>query len=304
MCALVPDAGADASTRDAAGPDSGPRDAGRDAGGDAGTDAGRDAGRDAGPTFPSHCFDRALETGVETDIDCGGPCPACLGCRRCLTAADCASGPCRAEGVCTPALSSVTTTAGSRMAYVREDGAILLAYYAPSAFITSYDPGVNQIANGTGGAVAPGAGWAPDPCIESGHLRMGEFDPAGAALEIQCGTSYDSIAATVSSSTLFDDFRGGVKGSVGTVGSPGWGAIAGMGTPDGRQSTGMCGSGTSTMTGGIAYCDGPSTGSPYQNHLASYTIVQGRSDNPFVGCNRSGGSRMSFSRGVWVWLRR
>jgi hypothetical protein len=48
----------------------------------------------AGPS----CFDRR-QNGPESDIDCGGDCPACEYGRRCLRARDCISGLC-AEGLC------------------------------------------------------------------------------------------------------------------------------------------------------------------------------------------------------------
>lgn len=50
---------------------------------------------------PDTCSNGALDSG-ETDIDCGGPCPACSVGKMCMSPADCASQTCTSH-VCTPA---------------------------------------------------------------------------------------------------------------------------------------------------------------------------------------------------------
>lgn len=282
--------------------DAGDRDGGVDGGIDGAIDGGLDsgvepdAGTDAGP--PAHCSDGIVSSG-ESDVDCGGPCPGCDLCDTCTADLDCAGGTCR-DGLCREALSTITTdTGGTISAYVRDDGAILLAYYEPRAGNRAYDITARQLVDRTGGG-APAAGWAPDPCTQSGHLAFSQFIPGGRRVVMECGASRDDIRYTASSSTVFTDFSGGLHGTIATAGDPGWGAIASIGTGDGRVSHAMCGTGTSMLTGGISYCDSFTSGSLYQHHVVSFTTAQ--SGFSYVGCGRTGCDGPTCDLGVWVWL--
>ncbi len=68
---------------------------GGDLGGDASTavDAAMDQNSKADLSAPASCTDRAID-GDETDVDCGGSCPACATGKMCLHAHDCATGLC------------------------------------------------------------------------------------------------------------------------------------------------------------------------------------------------------------------
>jgi hypothetical protein len=46
------------------------------------------------------CTDR-VRNGAETDVDCGGQCPACVRCQSCGVDRDCADGACGAQRRCT-----------------------------------------------------------------------------------------------------------------------------------------------------------------------------------------------------------
>ncbi len=279
------DAGTDAR------PDSGGE---ADGGVDGGPDAGVDGGIDGG--FPGHCRDGMLSSG-ETDVDCGGECSPCRACRACSTDLDCASHACT-TGVCRAVLSSVPTRTGVIPAYVRDDGAILLAYYAPGTYPASYDPSQAQESAVGGGGGAP-TGWAPDPCFASGHLSFSNFDPMGKTVVMQCGHSFDDIMHESSSRTLFTSFDYGDKGTVDTVGAPGWGIIAALSSGLGRGNFGICGGALSPNSGGIAYCDGAPRGS-FANHLVSFAVTT--SAAPYVGCGGTGCVGSSCDLGVWVWL--
>lgn len=312
-CSSDEDCGAGAECRDGqcvsvadGGRDGGRTDASAD---DAGADSGRpdaappDAAPDAGPpdAGPAHCRDGVLSVGLESDVDCGGPCEPCDMCRRCAEPGDCRNGACE-SGICRPELTTVSTRTGTVDAFVRADGAVLLAHYAPGSFHSGYDPARAQSTTMTGGATPP-AGWAPDPCRESGHLPLAAFDPAGRAVTIECGTSYADIIASASSSALFASFSDGTWGTFGTVGSggaPGWAAIAALGSGQGRGSHAMCGDVNVTSVGGVAYCDGRRT-TQWDNHLASYSVAASGA-NPFVGCAGAGCNGPTCNIAVWVWL--
>lgn len=282
--------------------DAGPSDAGPAIDGpsvDAGPveDAGGDAGADdAGPP-PAHCSDTIRNMG-ETDIDCGGACPGCSLCEICLNAGDCANGSCR-DGLCREELQMVTTDVSmtSRPAYVRDDGAILLAYYEPTAVHTGYRIDTAQIVASAGGSNAP-PGWAPDPCTQSGHLPFAEFVPAGRAVTMECGPDSSAIQYRATSSTIFTDFSEGTR-LYPASGDPGWGVIASLGSGSGRGSHAMCGQTETPLLGGIAYCDG-STPGRYDDHVVSYSISS--TGVNYVGCGRTGCSGSTCETSIWVWL--
>lgn len=235
----------------------------------------------------------------ETDVDCGGGCPPCLACRTCVVDADCVSGAC-ADGQCRAVLTTVPTRDGSVPAYVRDDGAILLAHYSPGTFLAGFDTSTALRADSSGGGIAP-EGWAPDPCIESGHLAYQDFGAEGARLTLECGLGAVEISV---SGTLFSSFEDGIHGEYGARGEPGWGAIASVGGTAGRGRLGMCGINVGyPQNGGIAYCDGPWTGTgyDYSNHLVSYNVA---GSLVIVGCGRVGcDDREPCQYSVWVWLR-
>ena len=53
-------------------------------------------------------------------------------------------------GRCTAVLSTITNRAGTTVpAYVRDDGAVLLAHYGPRMTVRDYDPDRAQIASTT-----------------------------------------------------------------------------------------------------------------------------------------------------------
>lgn len=64
-------------------------------------DAGTVQGPDGG-TSGATCSD-AMANGLETDLDCGGDCPACVNGRTCATPSDCQSGRCSAARCEAPA---------------------------------------------------------------------------------------------------------------------------------------------------------------------------------------------------------
>ncbi len=286
-------------------------DGGLDAGGrsDSGVpDAGNDAGNvdahvdiDAGP--PAHCSDGMLNQD-ETDIDCGGSCHGCWMCARCVRDADCTTGPC-SSGRCEPVTQDVPGVDGmSTPAFVREDGAILLAHYAPGTWHSAYDPALYQQTTTTGGVDRP-TGWAPDPCAESGHVDMTRFDPSARVVRMECGTSLENIEESVFSDSMFSGFHSGTRGTVGAVGTPGWGAIASHDSLQARASQAMCGlyNYVTAPAGGIAYCSGTGGPSSYANHLVSY----GSYNDPavpgvYAGCGGRGCIGTSCDIEVWVWL--
>lgn len=280
----VSDAGVDAPRDDAGAPDGGV-----DA--PAPVDVGADGGADAG-----HCGDGALSPG-ESDVDCGGECPPCTGCFSCDGDGDCTTGMCR-MGRCAPALSRVDRGDGTLVdAYVREDGAVLLAHYAPASFHRSFDPRTAQVVDATGGAPAP-AEFAPDPCLASGHLSLAQFDPSGRTVELQCGTDLLS-AITVGSSAVFDSFALGDHGGVGTTGMPGWGNVSAHGVGGGgRTRWGVCGSRADLGVAGIGYCAGPSENTP-TNNLVSFSSTRTAG---YIACGGVDCSGPTCDQHVWVWL--
>ena len=283
----APDAGRDASTLE-------------DSGIDAGADSGLDSGTDAGPVLPAHCSNGITDED-ESDLDCGGSCDPCGACMGCASAADCGGVACTTEGVCEPQLRDVDVSGGGTIpAYVREDGAVLLAHYAPGTSTRNYSPTVAQITNATGGA-APAPGWAPTPCTASGHLAMTSFDPNGRIVAMECRRETSGHSEAVASSTLFTSFAPGTKGTYAAVGSPGWGAIAEAGTAGSRSSAGMCGSGASSTSGGIAYCSGPGGPGLATNHLVSYWS-DASAGLTYYGCGGQACSGAACDIEIWVWL--
>jgi hypothetical protein len=77
-------------------------------------DAGAaDAAPDLAPdVVAATCTDR-MQNGSETDVDCGGSCPACPLTKSCKAATDCASGPC-IDGKCLECAPGATKCAGKR----------------------------------------------------------------------------------------------------------------------------------------------------------------------------------------------
>jgi hypothetical protein len=291
------DAGADASRVDA-GADASPLDSGPE---DSATplDSGPDAfSPDSGP---DPCANRARD-GDETDVDCGGSCAPCAGCRRCTGDADCV-GTCRPEGVCEPSLSMPTIPGiGPRAAFVREDGAVLLAHYTSAGYHAAYQPSVTQGTSATGGRTPP-SGWAPDPCVETGHLEFGNATPGSRRVTMECGADYGAPARAVGS-TFFSDFSDGPHGPDGAMGDPGWGIVASRGSGQGRSSYAMCGTSLSATNVGIAYCNGSGLTPPGTSHIASYSISYaggGSTGSAVVGCNaRFCGATEECH--VWIWL--
>jgi hypothetical protein len=282
------DGGMDAMTADDAGPADAPTpmDA-RDAANDVADDAGLDAGA---------CSDGVLSPG-ESDVDCGGACTACGACASCRTAADCLGAASCVEGRCAATLSRVDTGRGTTVdAFVRADGAVLLAHYGPGAYHPAYDPSVPQAVT-TRGAGPVGAGFAPDPCVVSGHLPFAQFDPAGHVVELACGES-EMSAVRVASDSLFTTFAPGDHGVPGTVGSPGWANISAIGSGLGRGFFGVCGTGTAVNSGGIGYCTGP-TAADGSTHLVSFTSGPVAS---YMGCAGTTCSGARCTNHVWVWL--
>jgi len=192
---------------------------------------------------------------------------------------------------------------GTINAYVRDDGALLLAHYGAGTHHNTYDPGTPQITTSSGGAPVP-AGWAPTPCIDSGHLAYTHWNPSSRQVIIDCGPSRADVRDSVSSSTLFNDFASGTKGTYGTVGNPGWGMIAAIGSGSGRSSHASCGAALQPASGGIAYCSGPGAGNSFANHLASYyTDGVNPADAPYVGCAGAGCNGPTCNLQIWVWLK-
>jgi hypothetical protein len=94
---------------------------------------------------PPTCTDLALN-GTETDLNCGGGCPACINGQHCAVSSDCASESCQ-ESVCvTPSCSDD----------VLQDGCPLLADNTPYAFSPSHaltkcvDDDNQSVADGNG----------------------------------------------------------------------------------------------------------------------------------------------------------
>lgn len=241
-----------------------------------------------------------IRDGAETDIDCGDVCGAC-DCGACVDDGDCARGRCD-DGVCRAAGASVTTTSGATIdAYVRADGAILLAHYGAGARHVAFDPAVAQEVSPAGGG-APPAGWFPDPCATSGHLSFVAWEPAGRTVTLECGPSPDEILASISSDNMFTSFASGTHGVYGAVGAPGWGLIASIASGQGRSNHASCGAAQTGSTGGIAYCDGPGAALDFSNHLVSYYTTD-LADSPYVGCAGEGCNGPDCELEVWVWLR-
>lgn len=256
---------------------------------DAPVDVAVDVGVDAGS-----CADGVL-SGDESDVDCGGACPSCGACQGCRSADDCAgAAACRAgrcEAVLTPVLSSTREVD----AFVRADGAVLLAHYAPGTFHSMYDPFVSQVTTAAGGEAAP-PGFAPDPCFESGHLSFAEFVPAGRVVEFACGVA-EEAAARVSSSELFRDFSPGDHGVPHSAGAPGWGHISAAGSGLGRARFGVCGTTLDPTVGGVGMCTGPRA-TDASTHVASFTSGPRGS---YVGCDGAMCAGTACPH-VWVWL--
>jgi hypothetical protein len=200
-----------------------------------------------------------------------------------------------------PATSTLDAGGKPICAYVRSDGAILLAHYFPGTYNAQYDPRVAQITSKTGGSAAP-PDWAPDLVSNSGHLAMARFNPGGGhELVMQCGRSATKPSATFDSGVLFETWDLGTKGTYGAQGIPGWGALGAVGAAGGRNDLGMCGMGADATTGGIAYCEGPAVPGSFANHLASY----GSGADPsklYVGCAGGGCYGASCDLHVLVWL--
>ncbi|MDQ3032234.1 MAG: hypothetical protein M3Y87_07450 [Myxococcota bacterium] len=258
---------------------------------DAASDAPLDSGSDGGP---DHCRNATLD-GDETDVDCGGACVPCASCARCGSALDCATGDC-VEGRCAVVLSSIVTPAGATIPAFVRDGAVLLAHYRSGAYHRAYDPHQVQRTDTTGGSTPP-AGWAPDPCRETGHLDFRAVDPAGREVRFECDEDLDQPATSVTG-TLFESFEFGDHGTFGATGEPGWAMIASIGSGLGRSSHAACGAARSTVLGGVAYCGGaPAT--LYSNHLVSFAV--GPAGSTYVGCGRTGCDGPICSTHVWIW---
>jgi hypothetical protein len=199
------------------------------------------------------------------------------------------------------AIVNVMTDQGTMIpAFRRGDGAILLAHFGPGTRHTSFDLANPQIASVSGGGTPPG-GWAPDPCVESGHLAFAPWNPAGKQLILECGESYEGSVFSVASSSLFADFSSGTKGTYGASGNPGWGMIAATNSGAGRSNHGSCG-GVQDETGGIAYCSGTASAGSFANHLVSF-YTTANPITPFVGCNHAGCSGPTCNLHVWIWLK-
>ncbi len=224
-----------------------------------------------GATIPDTCFNDAQDDD-EPAPDCGGPCGPCAEGEACFTDDDCAPRSC---------ISQICTAAYKRSS----DDAVLLAHYSAMTFLQAYDPAAAQVANTSGGQAAP-AGWFPTPTSELGHLDLGAHDPSGRELIFECGEGSASII--VSTSSLFGDFSGGVKGTAGAAGNPGWGVVASVGTGQGRSSHNLCGSTSGiSANGGIAVCNGGGGANSWMNHLVSYT-TDGTGLHGAIGCGGSG----------------
>lgn len=98
------------------------------------------------------CTD-TVENGDETDVDCGGSCPAkCLDGKGCIGQGDCASGTCSA-GVCGPAFrvhpASATIAVGGTLTLISSGGAAPYTYsvtsgdgsFTRSTYTTTATPG-------------------------------------------------------------------------------------------------------------------------------------------------------------------
>jgi hypothetical protein len=256
-------------------------------------DTGVDVGVDAGST----CADGLLSPD-ESDVDCGGSCSPCNACRRCRIDTDCTPGSRCTDAQCEPVTSTTRLSDGTEIAaFLREDGAILVAHYDAKSYVSAFDPFVAQAATPSGGAGAS-AGFAPLPCGATGHLDLDRFLIDTGALEFQCGTSQSDVRSTITSN-LISSFRPGDFGSPGTVGEPGWANIAAVGSGLGRSRFGSCGNSATVESGGIAYCSGPFA-SDYSNHLVSYTVAN---DRAYVGCDSMGCSGASCELEVWIWLK-
>jgi hypothetical protein len=277
-------------------------DAGSDGGG---ADAGSrppDAGAPDAGGVPPHCLDGIAGPG-ESDVDCGGECAPCGGCRACELSVDCASDDC-VDGRCRPILRDVRLPGlGTDVRAQVEGDRVLLAHYAPHSWQRSYDPGAAQLTSAACGDAAP-AGWAPDACIESGHLALEAIASAGHRVVLECGVAGATPSASVGS-LLFDSFASGSRGTPGAPGTPGWAAIARQGSAHGRHDFEMCGNRIDDgrrRRGGIAYCDGLHAGEPFDNHLVSYTTHY--NVGPWIGCDRRGcaPADATCDLHVWVWL--
>jgi hypothetical protein len=267
-------------------PDSGLVDAPADsASGDAPVDVGADAGS---------CADGVL-SGDESDVDCGGACPSCGACQGCRDSGDCAGGRACRTGRCEAVLTTVVSSAGERDAFVRGDGAVLLAHYAPGTFHSTFDPFVSQVTTVAGGETAP-PGFAPDPCFASGHLNFADFAPAGRGVEFACGVS-EEAASRVSSRELFRDFSPGDHGVPHSAGAPGWAHISAAGSGLGRARFGVCGTTLDPTVGGVGMCTGPRA-TDASTHIASFTSGPRGS---YVGCDGAMCAGTACPH-VWVWL--
>ncbi len=191
--------------------------------------------------------------------------------------------------------------------YVRGDGAILLAHYGLGRRLATYDPRVAQEMTASGGGAAP-VDWAPNPTDRFGHLAFTDYDPSGAEVIMECGTS-GSVSYSVSSSTLFTSFAEGTYGTYGAYGSPGWGMLAVAGTNQGRSNHASCGGGTGSPSGGVGYCNGPGGASSWTNHLVSFWVGYG---SVAMGCNGAGcceggsceaGAVPCTTREMWIWWK-
>lgn len=213
-------------------------------------------------------------------------------------------------GTCQQPLQQILTLQGPKCAYVRGDGATLLAHYGPGVRALAYNSTVTQMMDTNGGGSVPPS-WAPDEDTQSGHLAFNAFNPAGKLIILECGMTKQS-KATYQSSTLFTSFAPGQKGNYGLTGSPGWGFF-GAGVLGGaiRSSHAACGMSLTVVpandpnsSGQIAYCSGPGAASSFANHLVSYhTGDASHPDSPYVGCNGTGCNGPSCQLQVWVWLK-
>lgn len=251
-------------------PDAGRRDVGIDAPVDAPdlsdvpVDVGSDTGADSGSDAGGPCSNGVLDDG-ETDVDCGGACPPCSACSSCVVDADCASGQCAADR-CRPTLTRVPTADGTMIpAFVREDGAILLARY-PAGMPNPhpYDPSLSLAL----GHDSTPADWAPDPCFEAGHLPFANLDPTEKTVVVECG---DGDSTTSYSTDLFESFEYGTFGSVGAEGNPGWATLAANGSGS-RHYNYLCGNASWSTGGGFALCSGEGETNSFANHLASISV--------------------------------
>lgn len=266
-----------------------------DAPADVPMDVPADTARDSG--LPTHCSN-AVRDSDESDVDCGGSCAPCAVCLACSEDSDCADGRC-AEGLCVGEVGTLRLADGATIpAFVRADGAVLLAHYEAGATNRAYDVAFAQRVDRSGGGAAP-VGWAPHPCQTSGHLPLSSVPVDGRRVLFECGTSRSDLRYSAASS-LIESFDPGVHGAVGAEGDPGWAAIASVGSGDGRVNHAMCGVGMSSVTGGLAYCDGARAGSLYATHVVSYTTSS--SGFSFFGCGRAGCDGPLCELAMWAWL--